>query len=330
MVPRESFSRWPDALEHLARTVPAGTRLVAVDAGAPAPIAERLRDLAAAHDVLLLRVDEHLAPNEARALALAHVDTEHVVFIDNDAFGEPGWLERLEACAAETGAWAVGPLYGIGHPLEGRVHMAGGRNRIVAHDGHVELDEAHLHANDELVATLGRLERAPTELVEFHCVLLRRSALDQVPIDTGLLSILEHNALCLGITAAGGSIWLEPDAQVTYWPVTRPTPEDLDYFLTRWSRRWNQASARRFGERFGLPGSDALRTGQLAYGCEHRLRLSPVGRRLQRLPRVLREPLTRIATRLERTVPAGHRSPWDGEPTVVHRPAWAHAEPTPA
>jgi GT2 family glycosyltransferase len=311
----------------LARTVPDGTRLVAVDAGSPPDIAARLRELAAVHEVLLLRVDGYLAPNEARILALPHVDTEYVVFIDNDAFGDAGWLERLEACADDTGAWAVGPLYGIGHPDEGRVHMAGGRNRLLERDGQLVLDEAHLHAEEELVATLGGLERSPTELIEFHCVLLRRSALDVTPLDPRLLSLLEHNSLCLEMVRAGGTIWLEPSARVTYHPARRLSPEDVTYFCTRWGRQWNRLTVRRFAERWGLDEDVLLRAGQIDWAVNHRNRVAPSFAPFRRLPHELRRPVLRVVAAAERHLPVHPREFADGAgpPIVVHAPAWAPA-----
>src|SRR4030095_61230 len=82
-----------------------------------------------------LRTAHPLSPVEARALALPHVDTEYVCFIDNDVLVTPGWLDRLVRCADETEAWAVGPLYCNENPALGRIHMAGGQAHVVEEDG---------------------------------------------------------------------------------------------------------------------------------------------------------------------------------------------------
>ena len=51
------------------------------------------------------RGEDHLAPNESRNLALAHVETPYVVFIDNDVFVQPGYRrEDLIAPRAERRA----------------------------------------------------------------------------------------------------------------------------------------------------------------------------------------------------------------------------------
>jgi len=48
------------------------------------------------------------------------------VFIDNDAWVAPGWLEALVRCAEQTGAWVLGPLCLIGEIGAGVIHVVGG------------------------------------------------------------------------------------------------------------------------------------------------------------------------------------------------------------
>jgi hypothetical protein len=332
MVPRETFSRFPAALEHLVDTVPVATRVVAVDAGSPLEVHRRLLSIAQERGVLLLRVDRFLSPNEARVLALGYFSTPYVMFIDNDAFGDEGWLEYLEACAAETGAWAVGPLYGIGHPDQGRVHMAGGRNRLIERNGRVDLQEMHFHSEGELMATRGAVERSPTELIEFHGVLFRTDALDCVPLDIGYLSMFEHNAMCLKILDAGGTIWLEPRSRVTYWPVTELTVDDRAYFEQRWSHHWNRASARHFAAEFGISESDVLNQQQFQFGSNHRVHGSALGRLAALVPPFIRARLANAATVVDRKRPVADREPFGGtdlQVSVVHRPQWADPDESP-
>ena len=84
------------------------------------------------------------------------------------------------------------------------------------------------------------LRRAETDLFEFHCVLLRRSALDLLgPLDEQL-SALEQEDLALSIRAAGGTIYLEPEAQVTYALGDKIDRADAAYVRLRWSADWNR------------------------------------------------------------------------------------------
>jgi Glycosyl transferase family 2 len=275
MVQREGFSRGPAALRHLIESTPQGTRHIFVDAGSGSTVAAELRAIAFRHDVLLLRSEQMLAPQESRALAVPYVDSPYVVFIDNDAFGEPDWLANLVKCADETGAWLVGPLYGIGHPNEGRVHMAGGRNRLVTTPRGRELDEAHLYGDEELISVLSHIDRRQTELIEFHCVLMRTSALSTIPIDVHYLAVFEHSALCLRVLEDGGQIWLEPSSRVTYWPQSRPTDEDCAYFRLRWSPGWVRASAEHFSAEFDIPPDNALQQAQVDFAFHHIRRVPP-------------------------------------------------------
>ena len=68
------------------------------------------------------------------------------------------------------------------------------------------------HAIDEMPA----LTREPTGYIEFHCVLVSRSAYDSCfPLDEALRSSRDHCDLTLKVQDAGGEIWLEPSVTVT-------------------------------------------------------------------------------------------------------------------
>jgi glycosyltransferase involved in cell wall biosynthesis len=168
-----------------------------------ATVARYLRQQAAERNFQLIRRERYLSPNQARNVGLAAVTSDYVVFIDNDCEVAPGCLAALLRCAEETGAWAVAPVY-FERGSTRRVHMAGASGGIVEQNGVRDCKYAHLHLDcpvDELVPSL---RRAETDLFEFHCVLLRRSALDLLgPLDEQLLSALEHEDLALSIRAAG-------------------------------------------------------------------------------------------------------------------------------
>src|SRR5690349_22517377 len=81
VVPRETFSKSVPSLESvLARTTPP-YELVYVDAHAPAPVASRLEQHAAEWGFTLVRSSQHVSPNQARNVALAHVHTEYAIFL---------------------------------------------------------------------------------------------------------------------------------------------------------------------------------------------------------------------------------------------------------
>lgn len=327
IVPRESFSSTRHCLEQLLPELEPDARVVCVDGGSPAPVRRYLQDTARRHDLTLVRADYRLSPNQARNLALGFVDTDYVLFVDYETELRNDAIVRLLACAQATDASIVGPTYLQRRGSRVSVHMAGADGRIVD-DGHGRrLHEAH-HLMGAAPDALANMRAAPTEQVEFHCMLVRRDVFDVVgPLDEGLLSILEHTDLCLSVRERGGSVWLEPDAVVSYAPPRWPSAADRGYWLVRWSDEWTRASLARFAEKWDLADSDPSSDAYLAFGTKHRRwcyrpYLPALGRVLgsrRRLledwvdPRAQRVALRRHARRVER----------GGPPRVVHTASWA-------
>lgn len=253
VVPRERFSHSHRSLETIREHTRPPYRLLMVDAGTPARVRRRLRSLCQEAGFERIETDRYLSPNQARNLALERVDTRYVVFVDNDAIVTPGWLEALVGCAEETGAWVVGPLYCIGAPEEGRIHMAGGEARIEEAAGLRRLHERHCHQNVLLTECPEVLVRRQCELVEFHCMLVRKAVFEKLGrLDEELLSSREHIDLCLQVREAGGSVWFEPASVVTYVPPPPFAASDLPYYLLRWSDGWASATYRHFNEKWRL------------------------------------------------------------------------------
>jgi hypothetical protein len=69
---------------------------------------------------------------------------------------------------------------------------------------------------------------------------------------------------------AGGTVYVEPDALVSW--VTPPplTWSDLPYFMLRWSDAWNRASVRHFREKWRLDEEDP--NGHYAFVTSYRQR----------------------------------------------------------
>jgi hypothetical protein len=184
-------------------------------------------------------------------MVLPHLATDYVAFVDNDVHPEPGWLDTLVACADDTGAWAVAPMYAMPPMDELVVHSAGGVNHIEEHDGRRVLVDRPNHANELVADVRPQLRRHRVEYVEFHCLLVRHEALRRLgAFDEGLLSIYDHNDFGIAVHEAGGEIWSEPATMVVIVPVA--LRRDLSQMLMRWSRSWNRSSGRRFSEKHGL------------------------------------------------------------------------------
>jgi len=256
-VPRERFSHIPQSLESLYAATDIPFRLVYVDGGSPARIKHYLEAQANAKGFQLIRSPHYLAPVEARNLGLRHARGKYVVFIDNDVLVRPGWLGALVRCAEETAAWVVGPVYCIGSPPFVKIHMAGATAHIEVRDGRRVLSERHYAPQQPLDDALPKIQRKQTELMEFHCLLVRAAVFERLgPLDAGLLSDFEHIDLCLAVREAGGTIYVEPESVVNW---VNPSPlawSDLPYFALRWSDAWNRASLRRFREKWRLDEDD--------------------------------------------------------------------------
>jgi len=307
VAPRERFSVARRALEALYAGTPEPFRLVYIAAGAPPALARYLAAQARARGFQLVEDRRALTPNQARNLALPYVDTRYVAFIDNDAVPEPGWLGALLRCAEETGAWIVGPLYYFGDRDDRVIHMAGGDAHFETGAGRRRFVERHRFVNQRVERVRDRIRREPCEQVEFHCMLIRRDVFDRLgPLDEGLRSMAEHTDLCLQVREAGGTIYFEPAAAVTYVTSGRLRAGELAYFARRWSEGWTAATVDRFCEKWRLDPEDPDMSRLLLHARGHRhLMFDPMERALVRVMgwrcgHTLRRVLEGAETRLNR------------------------------
>lgn len=251
IVARERFGLAARSLDSVLDDTRIPFELVYVDGGSPPTVQSQIEKRVHAAGGLLLRHEEFLSPNAARNLALPHVRTEYVAFVDNDVRVEAGWLDGLLACADETGAAIVGPLTMIETPKGSFIHLVGGEIRRHAHDGMQELSEHH-------VQDLERFKNGPEDpspqecdFAEYHTMLVRRSVLDAVgPLDEGCLSVAEHLDLALLAKDAGHSVHVEPRSRVTYVQPHALTLGERAYFMKRWSDEGTSHSLDHFAEKW--------------------------------------------------------------------------------
>jgi GT2 family glycosyltransferase len=261
VVPRERFSGAQGSLTSLLRDDDHPFDLVYVDGGSPPTLAAWLADRAREHDFTLVRTEGYLSPNRARNLGLAHVRTPYVVFLDNDVFVTTGWLTKLLECAEQTGADVVSPLVCEGTPYHTVIHCAGGETgvRVETKNGSARrrfIEQIH-HQGQTVAEVRPKLSQARTGLAEFHCMLVRTSALERIGrLDEGLKNTKEHCDLCTQIEQSGGTVWLEPDSVVTY-DYTGRRFSDWAYYSLRWSDQWELDSLEHLKCKYGLDDDDA-------------------------------------------------------------------------
>lgn len=257
VVPRERFSRAIESLESIYQNTREPFKLIYVDGNSPSHVQRRLDALAATRGFTLLRSDRYLVPNRARNLGLAHADTPYVVFVDNDVLVTPGWLARLRGCAADSGAWLVIPLYLEGRPEDGVIHMAGGIAHFDSENGRRVFRNVHRFFGRPVSEVRDQLSRGPTGSIEYHCLLARRDIFEKLgPLDEQIPSVWEHTDLALAVQQAGGAIYFEPEALVSYDSEGGLKWYDMRYFAIRWSDAWGRMSIDRFSSKWALSKDD--------------------------------------------------------------------------
>jgi GT2 family glycosyltransferase len=270
VAPRERFTSLPVSLRSLFETVPRDVPVVVVEGGTPAATREELQALSRERPYTLVSLPYMLKPNEARNRGAEEATTEFVVLADNDIHYEPGWLGALESHAVAHGADAVAPLICIGPPPATMIHHAGGLLRASRNDGRVELREEHRLMDVPLDSVRDSLPEAANHVCEFHCMLVRRSLLDEMGgLDERLIT-REQMDFALRARALDARVTFAEDAVVTYMARDGFEAIDLRYHLFRWSDRFVVESMDAFEETWGV-SLDRDET-RYAWTAKHRAR----------------------------------------------------------
>jgi GT2 family glycosyltransferase len=237
-------------------------RLIYVDGGSPEPVRSYLERRVTDAGGLLIRRPAWLWPSVGRNLALPHVETPYVVFIDNDLVVERGWLGKLVAAAEETGAALVGPLYLISDGVgEARIHMAGGTLTRVETEAGVALHERHELLNAPL-SDAAPLTRSACDFVEYHCVLARTDFLRRVGgLSEDIVCVHEHIDIALDAKATGLPVIFEPAAVITQHAFAPYALADLPFHRWRWRREAAESSLSAFCRKWNLIDGDRSMQG---------------------------------------------------------------------
>jgi GT2 family glycosyltransferase len=259
---RERFEYTDESLRSLHETADLDFELVYVDVKSPRKHAEYLREQAEKRNFRLVRVNRYISPNMARNIGVRHATGKYLIFVDNDVIFQPGWMSALVDCAKETDAWAVGPLYmhQDGYHGQPAVHMAAGDMTFSGNWGERDFNQVQRHFNRPLSEVPEEnLVRQTSDLIEFHCALIRRDVFEKVgTLDEELLTTREHLDFCLRILGAGGTIYFEPKSVINYLTPPPLMTTDLPYFCLRWSDQWTRHTLQHFASKWGItPSYDA-------------------------------------------------------------------------
>lgn len=300
VVPRERFTSLPVSLRSLFATISSDISVVVVEGGGPVETREELASLAQERPFELISLPYMVKPNEARNLGIARTTSEFVVIADNDIDYEPGWLQALEEHAVGNESDAVAPLICIGPPAATIIHHAGGILQARRIDGRTQLSEAHRLMDVPLADARGATPEIHNHVCEFHCMMARRSLLEEMGgLDERLIT-REQMDFAMRALVMGANVTFAQGAVVTYMARDAFGPIDLRYHLFRWSDRFVVESMDAFEATWGVSlDRDDTR---YAWTAKHRMRATETT--YPRLRRILgKEGFRRwVVARLERKV----------------------------
>ncbi len=279
--PRERFEMAIGSLEACLRTADVPYKMVYVDGGSPKPIAAELMRLTEDAGHTYLRLDGYITPNHARNLALPYVETDYIVFIDNDVGFEPGWLSALIGCAEETGAGLVTPTILVGPARKSpnlKIHHAGGILDLTPTDAGLSMYRRHGFEHEAYLEKKDQLVRGETASTEFHVVLARTAMIQDIgAFDTNLVGFTDEIDMAFKAKQHGWKIYFEPDSVVVY-DVAKPMSwRETPFFCVRWSRTKCMRAEKYFYRKWNL-APDFVR--QREFLRDHRRHAFPL-RRMQ-------------------------------------------------
>ena len=278
MTVRERHGLTERALTSVLHNTARPYRLIYADVQSPDWLRTRLAAYSKQWGFEVVRYDEHLWPQQIRNQLINSIDTDYVVYMDNDVEVEPGWLTHLIACADETGAGVVGPLYLWGNGKSGpKIHMAGGKIiRTLVDGGSVLVGEHHLiNADPELVRA--ELYRRPCDFAEYHCMLIRTELIrDSKLLDENIYCVHEHIDTTLSVSQRGYPVYLEPSARVHYLAFAEYMLDDLPIFRARWSAADGEASIGAFAKKWNVVNDDRSFGGTRKFLHNHLGRVDPI------------------------------------------------------
>ncbi|MDY6896908.1 MAG: glycosyltransferase [Cyanobacteriota bacterium] len=262
VVPHQCFDYTQKSLESIYKYTNIPFKLIYIDGYSPKNHQQYLEKQSREKGFSLIRTDKYVTSNQARNIGLQQVDTEYVVFINNDILVNSGWLNTLIQCMEETNASVVKPVC-----LEGEkqlIHSAGGSLEFHYRNGNLDLFDERLFVKSCLDETKSLLRRKPTQIIDLNCVLVRTSILKKIgSLDENLRNCVQDIDFCLSIFAVGGTIYIEPQSIVNYLPVTELKLSDIPYYMLIWNYVWKRKSVNHFQEKWGLSKDSTFLTNIL-------------------------------------------------------------------
>lgn len=263
VVPRESFNMTVDVVNRIYAVTSPIFKLIVMEGHAPESVRAQLREIERTKpNCKIVYSDRWYYPHELVNQSMPLIDTEYVVYIDNDVEVMEGCVEELVACADETKAGCVHPVY-LTETLKKsfhKIHVAEGKLIKRMQNGYLFLDSTMPYSGTSYDDYPGKDHPKPSDFFEWHCVMFRKSLLDKVgPLDD--LNISEHLDYTLRIVQAGEKIMLAPKAAgaYDYERIFKFRGADRKYMLYRWGVAKSAESLERFCKTWNLHPDSAKR-----------------------------------------------------------------------
>ena len=223
-VVRHGYATTEVTVESLYRNTEAPFRMVYADIASPPAVERYLKEQEHQREGFLhLRFDDLVSRQSARHKGLENIETDFVVVVDNNMVLGQGWLEKLLAAAAETGAALVSPII-VTHG--GDIHFSAGlveRKRKWRTLGRKAVYRPHQQPAAPVRTNLAEVtpHRIDIDFAESHCCLVRTECLKR----KGVLEVEMHNAhtICAASYRLkhehGEQLVLEPSAVAAIVPI---------------------------------------------------------------------------------------------------------------
>ncbi|MEO0935576.1 MAG: glycosyltransferase [Cyanobacteria bacterium J06641_2] len=251
VVPHQCFKYTQQSLESIYKYTDIPFKLIYIDGYTPKYHQQYLEQQSQLKGFRLIRTDKYVTSNQARNIGLKHVDTEYVVFINNDIVVSAGWLNPLIQCIQETNASVITPVC-----LQGEkqlIYSAGGSLEFQYKNGGLDLFDKRLFICECFDEVRHLLKRKPTQIINFNCFLARTSIFSKIGnLDENLMNCAQDIDFCLSVFSIGGNIYIEPQSIVNYLPLTDLKLSDTPYYMLVWNYVWKCKSINHFQEKWGL------------------------------------------------------------------------------
>ena len=256
VVPREKFNMCLTSLDSVLANTTMPYKLLYIDGNSPADVRDAIKTrLAGRHNTTLLRYDHYLGPVQAYNIAVERADTTYVVFMDNDVYVRPGWLEAMVRCAEEEQADGVTPIIMEGTPDTDIIHAYGGAINFDAIGGKREFWRVQSRSDEHLSEVRGELQRETTHLMENHLSMARTSAVKaHGKWDEWMGNHVNAHEYPLLFDQHKQKMVVEPGAEAIYLfgEAIRPTMRDFAVWNVMWSEHWRKVQYDLYTQKYGL------------------------------------------------------------------------------